>query len=121
MERFCACAAIGSRASASRRANDFISNPPRWFPEILPHAQTLQCLGALLLRRGLDPRVEALAVAIHGNEQRAEAVDTEFPQRLRMEVVEVHVLDRLDPGGLQRRRPADDGQVGSAELFERGT
>src|SRR6185503_13311990 len=115
MDRFCACAANGSRASASRRANDFISLL-LWILEILPHAQTLQGVGALLLRRSLDPGVEALATAIHGNEQGAESVDAELPQRLRVQVVEVDVLDRLDPGGLERRGAADDGQIGAAEL-----
>src|SRR5262245_13800250 len=118
MERFCASAANGTRHNASSR-NTKVITPPIWFWEILPHAQALQRLRALLLRRGLDPRVEAFAVAVHGNDEGAESVDTELPQRLGIEVVEVHVLDRLDPGGLERRRAADDRQV-SASQFGKG-
>src|SRR5687768_8072226 len=57
-------------------------------------------------------------MAVHCNDQRAEAVDTESPQGLRIEVVEVYVLDRLDPGGLERGRAADDGEIGSTKILE---
>ena len=59
-------------------------------------------------------------VGIHADEQRAESTHAELPQRLRIHVVEVHVLDRLDPGGLQGGGPADDGQVGAAQFAEGG-
>ena len=65
-------------------------------------------------------RIEAAAVAVHCHEQRPEVADAEFPQRFRVEVVEVDVLDRLDPGRFQRRRAADDGEIDAAEVRERG-
>ena len=37
-----------------------------------------------------------------------------------MEVVHVDVLDRLDPGRLQRGGAADDGEIGTAEVAKRG-
>ena len=73
---------------------------------------------ALLRRIACTARVEAPAVAVHGDEQRAEAADAELPQRLRVEVVEVDVLDGLDPGGLERRGAADDGEVNPAQVGE---
>src|SRR5688572_24768325 len=115
MDRFCACAANGSKQSASNRTMNFIrSSYGLW--EILPHAQALQGLGALVLRRGSDLHVEAVPAAVHCNEQGAESVDAELPQRLRMQIVEVDVLDRLDPGRLERCRAANDGQIGAAQL-----
>src|SRR5687767_4707973 len=117
MEKFCACAAKGSKQSASNRTMKFISLL-LWILEILPHAQALQRLGAPLLRRGLDLHIEALAAAVHCNEQGAESVDAELPQRLRMQIVEVDVLDRLDPGRLERRRAADDGEIRAAVLLK---
>ena len=56
------------------------------------------------------------AMAVHGDEQRPEIADAELPQRLGVQVVEVDVLDLLDPGRLQRRGATDDRQVGAAEL-----
>src|SRR5215510_11186320 len=76
-------------------------------------------LRAFCARRGVDVAIEATAVAVHADEQRAEAADAEFPERLGIEVVEVDVLDRLDPGRLERRRAADDGEIGAAEIVKR--
>src|SRR5687767_14434059 len=117
MERFCACAANGTRQSASALKRCFI-RILLWSLEILPHAQALQRLGSSLLRRGVDLVVEARSVAVHGNDQGPEAVDTELPQRLRVKVVEIHVLDSLDPRRLERGRAADDREIGAAELFK---
>jgi hypothetical protein len=41
-----------------------------------------------------------------------------LPEALGIEVVEVHILDRLDPGRLERRGAADDGEVAAAEFAE---
>src|SRR5512145_2478954 len=51
-----------------------------------PHAKPLQHFGAPGSRLGIDARIEALAMAVHGNEQGPETVDTELPQRLRVQV-----------------------------------
>src|SRR5688500_7798703 len=100
------------------RADNFMT-PPFVVRAILPYAQSAQGVGAALLRSILDPGIQALAMAIHGNEQRTESVDAEFPQRFRIEVVEVDVFDGLDPGGLERGGAADDGDIRSAEVLER--
>src|SRR5256885_10699750 len=50
---------------------------------------------------------------------RAEVPDAKLPQRFGIEVIEVHVLDSLDPGRLQRRGAADDGEIGAAQIAER--
>ena len=68
----------------------------------------------------LTSRVQRAAVRIHRHQQRAEALDAEFPQALGIQVVEIDVLDRLDPGRLQRRGAADDGEIGAAEIAEGG-
>src|ERR1051325_10624563 len=62
-------------------------------------------------RFAVDFLVEAAAVAVHGDEQRPETVDPELPDRLGVEVVQVHVLDRVDPRGFERGRAADDRKV----------
>src|ERR1700733_5140733 len=63
-------------------------------------------------------RKQRAAVRIHADQQRAEILDAEFPQALGMQVVEIDVLDLLDPGGFQRRGTADDGEIGAAQLLE---
>src|ERR1700754_3100366 len=65
-------------------------------------------------------REQRAAMRIHADQQRAEMLDLEAPQALRMQVVEIDVLDLLDPCGLQRRRTADDGEIGAAQFLERG-
>src|SRR6266850_5439519 len=131
MDRFCACAvtATATASNATMRASSFIESsygldrilPHAWFGVVpgMTHAQQAQRLGAALLRRILHRRVEAPAMAVHGYEQRPEGPDAEFPQRFGVEVVEVDVLDGLDPGRLERRGAADDGEVHPAQVAER--
>ena len=69
-------------------------------------------------RFGIHLRVQRAAMRIHRHQQRAEALDAEFPQALGMQVVHVDLLDRLDPGGLQRRRAADHREISAAEIAE---
>ncbi len=85
------------------------------------HALPMLASTAAAPRRGfrVHLRVQRAAVRIHGHQQRAEALDAEFPQALGMQVVHVDVLDRLDPGGLQRGGAADHGEIGAAEFLER--
>src|SRR5437870_13627002 len=118
----CACSAANRPAPPEPRIRMSVSRVfgtigwrarPRPGPD-LPYAQTLQCFGAARFRLRIHARVQAFAVAVHCNEQGAESVDAELPQRLGIEVIEVHVLDRFDPGGLERRRAADDGEVDAA-------
>ena len=65
-------------------------------------------------------RVEIAAAAVHRDPQRAEAAHAELPEALGIEIVEIDVLDRLDPRGLERGRAADDREIDAAELAERG-
>src|SRR5262245_48098157 len=67
----------------------------------------------------LDARVERAAMGIHRHHERTEMPDAEAPQAFGMEIVEVDVLDGLDPGGLQRGSAADHGEIGAAEVAER--
>src|SRR5215813_1318506 len=63
--------------------------------------------------------VDALATAVHRHAQRSEAVHSKSPQAFWMQIVEIDVLDRLDPCRLKRSRAADDRQVCAAELSKR--
>src|SRR5215471_15805990 len=55
---------------------------------------------------------------IHRHQQGTEAADAELPQTFRIELFEIHVLDRLDPGRLECRSATDDGKVSTANLAE---
>src|SRR3954470_23624543 len=78
-----------------------------------------QSVRAAGTRLAVDLVVEASAMAVHGDQQGPEALHPELPEGLRVQVVEIHVLDRLHPGRLQGCRPPDDGQVGASQLPER--
>src|SRR5688500_2191408 len=102
MERFCACApnATAAASAAMMRANNLMVLL-LWLNRILAYTQPAQCRGASLLRSILHSGVQAFAVAIHSNEQRAESVDAELPQRLGIEVVAIDILDRIEHRRLQ--------------------
>src|SRR5580765_5534241 len=120
MDRFCACGVAAAPAKimdAAMRVTNFIVSS-YGLKRILPHAQSTQGFRAALLRSIAHPRVQALAMAVHGDDQRAEGLDAKLPQRLRVEVVEVDVLDGLDPGRLERRGAADDGELNPAQVHE---
>src|SRR5437879_12669457 len=85
---------------------------------LLPQAESAQRRRAALLRWALHFRVKTAAVAVHRYQQRAEVPNAKLPQRFGIEVIEVHVFDSLDPGRLQRRGAADDGEVGAAQIAE---
>ena len=74
---------------------------------------------ALRLGRRRDLAIEAPAMAVHPDQEWAEAPHPELPETLGIEIVEIHVLDRLDPRRLERRRPADDGEIHAPEVAER--
>src|SRR4051812_39260143 len=65
-------------------------------------------------------REQRAAMRVHADQQRPETCDAKPPQAFRMQVVEIDVLDLLDPGGFQRGGAADDGEIGATELSERG-
>src|SRR5471030_1499551 len=60
------------------------------------------------------------AMRIHADQQRTEMLDTESPQAFGVQIVKVDVFDLLDPGRFQRRCAADNGEIGAAQLPERG-
>src|SRR5688572_11216074 len=114
----CAARAREPATSARTRTINFMNSSSLKRP-ILPYAESAQHLCAARSGIGLDVGVKALAMGVHGHEQRPEAAHPELPQRLRVQVVEVHVLDGLHPGGLERRRAADNGEVRPAQILER--
>ena len=59
-------------------------------------------------------------MAVHCDQQRAEFFDAKFPQRLGVQVVEIDVLDLLDPCRLQRRSAANNGEIHATDVLERG-
>src|SRR6185503_13083246 len=65
-------------------------------------------VGAPCGRSRGDLAKQAPAMAVHADEQRSEIPHAELPEGFRIDVVEVDVLDRLDPGRLERRGAADD-------------
>src|SRR3954470_12060189 len=69
----------------------------------------------LLLRRGLDVVVERVAVRVDPDGERPEVLDTELPQALGHQLLPGDLLDLLDLGRLERRRPADDREVDHPE------
>src|SRR5215217_5018681 len=73
----------------------------------------------LLLRALLDVVVERVAVGVDADGQRPEVLDTELPQALRHQVLPGDLLDLLDLRRLQRRCPADDGEIHHPVLAQR--
>src|SRR5438046_2263818 len=104
MERFCACATSANAdvKSATARVRNRMDSASGC-AAILPHAESAQRRRAALLRCALHFRVKTAAVAVHRHQQRTEVPNAKLPQRFWIEVIEVHVLDSLDPGRLQRR------------------
>ncbi len=108
----CACSAANSPAPPAPRIRISVS--------ARLHALTpIDASAAARRVRGRPHRVVAAApVRIHRHQQRPEALDAEFPQAFGIEIVEIDILDLLDPRRLQRRRPADDGEIGAADLLK---
>src|SRR5262249_53952330 len=104
----CACSAAKSPAPPEPRIRMSVESSRKLFRF---HAEARERLLAARLRDALDLRVEARSVAVHGDDQWPEATHAELPQRLGMQVIEIDILDRLDPRGLERRGAADDGEV----------
>ena len=71
---------------------------------------------AAVASRAVDGVVEARPVAVHRDEQRPEIAHTELPQALGIQIVEIDVLDRLDPCRFERGGAADDREVDAAKL-----
>src|SRR5215216_3181932 len=80
-----------------------------------PLIQLLQ----LLLRRFLDVVEQRVAVRVDSDPERAEVLDAELPQALGHELLPGDLLDLLDLGRLERRRPADDREVDHPEPLHR--
>src|SRR5688500_13558106 len=112
--------AVSNRPSMSRRLRPlsmtWVRPSPRGLPGRCgrsrnPSSKAGIELLQLLLRAGLDVVVERVAVRVDADGQRAEVPDAELPQALGHELFPGDLLDLLDLGRLERRRPADDGEV----------
>src|SRR5712691_2806761 len=97
---FLACSAANRPAPPAPRMRTSVSS---WFiaRASVRRAEAGQDRVAPCRRVALHARIKRPAVRVHGDHEGAEALDAEAPQALRMQVVEVDVLDRLDPGGLE--------------------
>src|ERR671918_2870505 len=72
-----------------------------------------------LLRVFLHVVEERVAVGVDADPERAEVLDAELPEALGHELLPGDLLDLLDLGRLERRRPADDREVDHAEALHR--
>src|SRR5919109_908090 len=99
---FCACAAMAKAKSASAR---MMSRIVILLGVLLMAADSNAKLAQRFLAsfaRGLvDRAVDAAAVAVHRHDEGAEAAHAQLPERLGIEIVEVDILDRFDPGRLE--------------------
>src|SRR2546427_3313385 len=77
--------------------------------------ELLQLLRGLLL----DVVEERVAVRVDPDPERPEVLDPEAPQALRHQLLPGDLLDLLDLGRLESRRPADDGEVDHPETAHR--
>src|SRR5207244_13327532 len=75
----------------------------------------------LQLRAGarLHVPVEAVAVRVDADRERAEVLDAELPEALGHELLPEHLLDLLDLRGLERGGAPDDREVDHPELVHR--
>src|SRR5215204_1097572 len=119
--------AVSKRPSISRRFRPLsitcVSPAVRGFGERGARSRNPSKLGKdllqLVLRCLLDVVVERVAVSIDADRQRAEVLDPELPQALGHELLPGDLLDLLDLGRLERRRPADDREVDHPVLAHR--
>src|SRR5580765_2650697 len=84
-------------------------------PSLKPGKDVLQ----FLLGCGLHVVVEAVAVGVDADRQRAEVLDAKLPQALGHELFPGDLLDLLDLRRLERGRTADDREVDHAVLAHR--
>src|SRR5919106_1195710 len=88
-----------------------MSRKPSWLSEAC--IDLLQLLAGL----GLDVAVERAAVRVDADRERAEVLHAELPEALGHELLPGDLLDLLDLGRLERRRPADDREVDHPEAL----
>src|SRR5438876_11417655 len=95
---------VSSTSSQTRGPSPLSSTCVKpWCPCVSkPRIELLQ----LLLRRSLHVVVERVAVRVDADGQRAEVLDPELPEALGHQLLPRDLLDLLDLGGLERRRPA---------------
>src|SRR5262245_64624393 len=82
---------------------------------------TESCIDVLQLLLGsfLHVAIERVAVRVDADGQWAEVLHAELPEALGHELLPGDLLDLLDLGRLERRRPADDGEVDHPESAHR--
>src|SRR5919106_3921300 len=86
-----------------------------------PPAPSKSCIDLLQLLPGLglDVAVERAAVRVDSDGERPEVLHAELPEALRHELFPGDLLDLLDLGRLECRRPADDREVDHPEALHR--
>src|SRR5262245_34965615 len=95
---------------------------PTWRPRPRSKARRSEAGNELLQLRPralLHVAVERVAVRVDPDGERAEVLDAELPQALGHQLLPDDLLDLLDLGRLERRRPADDGEIDHAESTHR--
>src|SRR5438105_9016461 len=73
----------------------------------------------LLLGAFLDVVEQGVAVAVDPDGERPEVLDPELPEALGHQLLPGDLLDLLDLGRLERRRPADDGEIAHSQAAHR--
>src|SRR6188474_1578077 len=67
----------------------------------------------------LNVAIERAAMGVDSDRERAEVLHAELPEALGHELFPGDLLDLLDLRRLERRRPADDGEIDHAEALHR--
>src|SRR5262245_34983486 len=122
--------AVSKRPSISRRLRPlsmtWVSPRVRGFPSRVGMSRKAPppsepCIDLLqsFARRSLHVAIERAAVRVDADGERAEVLHAELPQALRHELLPGDLLDLLDLGRLERRRPADDREVDHPEALHR--
>src|SRR5574340_17923 len=117
--------AVSKRPSISRRLRPLsitcVSPRERGLPSRTGTSRNAlpseSCIDVLQLpaRPVLDVAVERVAVGVDAHGQGAEVAHAVLPEALGHELLPGDLLDLLDLGGLERRRPADDREVDHPE------
>src|ERR671936_2509360 len=122
------CPAVSKRPSMSRRLRPlsmtWVRPSARGFPgrggrSRKPSLESGIELLQLLLGAFLDVVEHGISVAVDSDGERTEVLDAELPEALGHELLPGDLLDLLDLGRLERRRPADDREVDHPEPLHR--
>src|SRR6266700_257731 len=96
-------------------SSTWVRPPSRLMPRSKSGIELLQ----LLLGSGLHVVVERVPVRVDADGERAEILDAELPEAFGHELLPDNLLDLLDLRCLERRSPADDGEIDHAQPAHR--